>query len=96
MVTVLLATHLSELVDGNASRVRSIKAKAGPWLDFVHDVRASHPRLAARVFSENNNLAPGFALVVNDEVVHGKLLDMTLNNQDEVCILVTIAGGTQA
>ena len=93
MVTVLLATHLSELVDGQERRVRSVEARAGAWAEFVEDVRVRYPRLASRVFSAHDGLAPGFALVLNDEIVHGGLADLRLESRDEVCILVTIAGG---
>ena len=94
MVTVLLATHLSAFVDSAERSVRSVEAKAGLWPEFVRDVQLRYPRLASRVFSADDELAPGFALVLNDEVVHGKLAHLSLKSRDELCILVTIAGGS--
>ena len=55
MVNVVLATHLAELVDLDGRRVKSVEVKAGPWPEFVSDMRGRYPRLAARVFSDRGD-----------------------------------------
>lgn len=95
MVKVMLATHLSELVeDGDAgTRVRSVMVGPGSWGEFVGEMRERYPRLAERVFAAGGGVAPGYALVLNDEVMHGDPAGLRLAEGDELCLLVTIAGG---
>jgi hypothetical protein len=95
MVTVMLPSHLSDLVDDEFSRpfATTVLVKPGSWLQFVQELRDRYPRLAERVFKKPGTIASGFALVLNDQVIQGDYVSLQINSGDEMCILVTIAGG---
>jgi sulfur carrier protein ThiS len=95
MVKLMLPGHLSDLVEEEFCRSssRSVLVKEGSWREFVQDIHARHPRLAERVFRGSEIMSSGFAIVLNDEVVQGDYKALYLRSGDEMCVLVTIAGG---
>lgn len=95
MVTLKVASQLLELVTDPDSclGMKSLRVSPGSWQQIVEELWISHPRLASRILKPGNVLAPGFAVVMNDEVMCGDLSSIEVRNGDEVFILVTIAGG---
>jgi hypothetical protein len=92
MVNLMLASHLSNLVSPEFCG-KTIAVKPSSWPEFVEEVRTRFPRLANRVFGHRYTLNPGFALVLNDEVIAQGYNSLHFYNGDEMCILVNIAGG---
>jgi sulfur carrier protein ThiS len=86
------------LVNSHAGKVgksipTTLALPPGSWKMLVQQIRAQHPLLAERVFTSSGRIAPGFALVLNDNVVHGDNPTLELGEGDELYIIATIAGG---
>ncbi len=75
------------------SALTTVALPPGSWEMMVMQVRAQHPVVAERIFTSSGCIAPGFALVLNDDVVHGGSLPADLHTGDELFVIATIAGG---
>ena len=95
MVTLILPSQLSNLIEDPTPKsfAKTVQVHPGSWSDFVREIRTRYPRLADKVFVKPEALVSGFALVLNDEVVQGDHNSLHVRTGDEICILVTIAGG---
>jgi sulfur carrier protein ThiS len=95
MVTVKLTWHLSDLVESDHTirSVKSISLNPGSWREFVRQLRELYPRLADRVFTEPEVIAPGYAIVLNGEVFNRDYNSLQIRSGDELYVLITIAGG---
>lgn len=72
---------------------RSLTISARCWGELVHEVRSRFPELAQRVLGKSDDVAAGFCLVVNDEVVRRCDPRRELQTDDEVSFLPAMAGG---
>ena len=95
LVTLILPSHLSNLVDDSIHRpsAKALELHPGSWSDFSLEIRTRYPRLAEKVFVKPGTLGSGFAVVLNDEVFQGDHTSLQMHSGDEICILVTVAGG---
>ncbi len=95
MVKLKLPSWLTDSHDGKFGRsiLTAVELPPGSWEMVVQEIRLRHPLAAERVFTTSDRIAPGFALVLNDEVVHGSNLPSQLRSGDELFIIATIAGG---
>jgi hypothetical protein len=94
-LTFVIPAHLAGLVidaPGGIASVTTTQLTPGPWSDVANQIAERYPRLAARVFGPERTLAPGFVLVVNDEV-QPRCSSVALSDGDWLSILAAIAGG---
>jgi sulfur carrier protein ThiS len=82
-----------EEVRTNSSHRRSVEIAARSWPTVAGELRERFPALAERVLSDDGGVAPGFVLVVNDEVLPRRVPPFELGDEDEVCLIAAIAGG---
>jgi molybdopterin converting factor small subunit len=94
-VPVHLAGLLSPEVDAGArgGRPRSVPIEAASWTDVANDLRTRFPSLAERVLDESDGVRPGFALILNDEVLQEGCTGVDLREGDEITLLPIMAGG---
>jgi hypothetical protein len=92
MVKLTLASSLCGLVDGVDS-ARSVAIAADCWPEAVDEIRACHPRLAARVLHDDGHLRQGFLVAVNGVMKTTGDLAVEVGPGDEVFLFVQIAGG---
>jgi len=73
-----------------------IQLDASSWKAAVSELWERFPALAERVLTPLGRIAPGFVLVVNDEVVQRGELPESLRPDDELGLIVQVSGGTAA
>lgn len=81
--------------DGKVGKsvLTTVALQPGSWDTVVGELRAQHPSVAERIFTSSGRMAAGFALVLNDDVVHAGHPPSDLRSGDELYVIVTIAGG---
>jgi molybdopterin converting factor small subunit len=57
------------------------------------EIRQRFPQLAERALGPAEEIARGFVIVVNDEVVTRPDPSMRLRTGDELCLITALAGG---
>lgn len=73
---------------------RSVAIDATSWDEAVREVRDRFPTLAERVLTAADRVAPGFAVVLNDEVqTRSEERALRLRPTDELCLIAALAGG---
>jgi molybdopterin converting factor small subunit len=77
---------------GGPSR-RSVGLEGRSWPAVARELRRRFPALAKRALTETDELVAGFVLVVNNEVLPRRVLPAKLEDEDEICLITTIAGG---
>ena len=96
-ISLTLPAHLASLLardqDPGAGRSRSVRLDAATWTDLARDIHARFPALAERVLDGTERIRPGFALVVNDDVVHD-CSGVVFSEGDDVVLIAVMAGGT--
>jgi molybdopterin converting factor small subunit len=95
MVSLRLSASLAPLLpDGTGpSSRRTVMMDASCWVELTEQIRDRFPDLAKRVLNGGAEVAPGFVLVVNDEVMRRPPASLTLAAGDEVTIFAAVAGG---
>ena len=95
MVTLMLPSHLSTLIEDSTHKsfTKTVQVHPGSWSDLVREIGTRYPRLAEKIFVMPGTLVSGFAVVLNDEVIQEDHTSLHMQSGDEICILVTIAGG---
>ncbi len=78
---------------GSGRHHRSVDVSAASWPQLATELRARFPALAERVLTASDELASGFVLVVNDEVLASRVATGVFRDEDEVCFIAAIAGG---
>ncbi|MBI4579014.1 MAG: MoaD/ThiS family protein [Planctomycetes bacterium] len=97
MVSLMLPSYLFDLLpedelQGSRSR-RAIHLGCGSWQELAREMRERFPLLAQRVLTEADEVADGFAVVVNDEVLRWNGASVNLRSGDQVAIIAVMAGG---
>lgn len=97
MVTLMLPSHLFDLLPEDYQRARSsfisVSLNSGSWKDLVLEIQERFPLLAERVLTETGSIASGFVLAVNDEIIRQNSESLKFNNGDEFSIIAAMAGG---
>jgi len=97
MANLMLPSYLSQLLPTDARlpgcAFRGIPVDSASWKELTGEMRQRFPGLATRVLTEHGTLASGFALVVNDEVVHADYHSLHMSSGDEIAIIASVAGG---
>lgn len=97
MLKLSLSTPLFNLLpEAERARVharRRVILEAEDWEGARREMRMRFPDLAAQVLTEGDQLATGFALVVNDEVLRHNDEPPRLSEGDEIALIAAIAGG---
>jgi hypothetical protein len=96
-VTFRVASHLRSLLpdeDDSTGPVATVTLlDARSWDDLVQQLQERFPLLAERAVTPEAQLADGFVLVVNDEVLSRPHTSLALGPGDQVCLLAALAGG---
>lgn len=97
MVKFILPSYLYALLpqDGTITRapITFISLQPGSWEELVQQVKERFPQLAVRALTESGNVASGFVLAVNDEVIRGGYDSLEFRSGDEFSIIAAMAGG---
>ena len=97
MANLMLPSYLSQLLPSDlripGRFMCGIPVHSASWTELTGEMRLRFPGLATRVLTERDTLASGFALVVNDQVVHSDYASLQMSTADEIAIIVSIAGG---
>ena len=97
MVTLVLPAYLVALLPDQECQVkgtrRLVSLEAGSWETIVRELSERFPLLAKRVLRDGADLAHGFVLVINDQIVRGDYPAISLRNGDELAIIAAVAGG---
>jgi sulfur carrier protein ThiS len=97
MIRMILSSPLFDLLPEEerascASR-RVVNLEADSWREVVREVRERFPKLSEHVLTDSGQVAPGFALVVNDEVMPRHAASAAVRGGDEIALIAAIAGG---
>ena len=97
MITLTLTAPLFELIAHpdrqEAPRSRSVYLGDGTWNEVARELRDRFPELAERVLTSDGTVAPGFLLVVNDQVIPRGTTPAELKIDDELYLIAQMAGG---
>ncbi len=96
MITFMIPSHLAILVREDTrgeTRARSLPFDPGNWREFAGQLRDRCPGIAQRVLTDRDEIAPGFALIVNEAVVQDDPGTITFRSGDELTIIAALAGG---
>jgi len=97
MVKFIIPSHLIQLLDSKAlasgSSMPVVLLDPGPWTKLIGQIRKRFPKLAGQVLTESDNLAMGFILALNDEVIRSDYSALHFRSGDEFSIIAAMAGG---
>jgi sulfur carrier protein ThiS len=97
MIRMILSSPLFDLLPEderkNSASRRVVVLEADSWRQVVDEVRDRFPSFAEQVLTDSGQVAPGFALVVNDEVVPRQAAPAAVRGGDEIALIAAIAGG---
>jgi len=96
MASLTLSSALVKLVSGEAATDRSpttVSISARSWPEMAREIQERFPRLANKMLTDTGDVSPAFALVVNDEVIRRPSETTRLGADDQLYLLVAIAGG---
>lgn len=79
------------LGEGGAG-LRSVALAPGSWRDVADEIAGRFPRLAGRLLDDRGGVAPGFVLVLGDEVV-ADVRSLDLRAGDRIYLIPSLAGG---
>jgi hypothetical protein len=88
-VTFRVASHLRSLLPDHDEALLDARS----WNDLAQQLQERFPLLAERALTPSGQLADGFVLVVNDEVLRRPHTSLALVPGDQVCLLAALAGG---
>ena len=93
MITFQIAGYLTEFAGGNAEiRIDSRPATVGEALAALWH---QHAGLRDRVLTEQGQVRPHVNIFVNSETVRrDQVLQTSLNEDAEICIMPAVSGGT--
>ena len=98
-ISLTVPSHLAGLLfpdagaDARDRRPRSVRMEAASWTDVANDLRTRFPSLAERILDESGAVRPGFALVLNDQVLHEDCAAIDLSEGDEITVIPVMASG---
>ena len=73
MATLMISSTLvqpdADEMAPDGRRGAKVEVGATTWPEMVAEMRSRFPRLASRILTEGDDIAPAFVLVVNDDVV---------------------------
>lgn len=72
---------------------RPIPLRGQCWPAVAQELRERFPDLARRVLTNGDDIVSGFVLVVNDEVMSRHNPSIEFGTDDEICLIVALAGG---
>jgi sulfur carrier protein ThiS len=90
-VLLRLPPHLTPLLSRNGDT--RLAFEEGTWDSVAEQIRFHHPVLARRVLTTGGDVAPGVALVVNDEIVSRPDGPLRLRGGDVIALISVLAGG---
>jgi molybdopterin converting factor small subunit len=97
MIRLALSAPLFDLLPEDERRAsptkRSVVLEADSWGEVVEEVRGRFPVMAEKVFMDSGGIAPGFVLVINDEVLPPSAGDFGVSGGDDISLIAAIAGG---
>lgn len=92
MITFQIAGYLTEFTAG-AAEIR-IEATAATVRDALNDLWAQHVGLKDRVLTEQGEVRQHVNIFVNNSIVRrDQVLDASLNDTAEICIMPAVSGG---
>jgi hypothetical protein len=76
---------------GGGHHWETVLLDVSSWAELTKEMRDRFPLLADQVLTEDGRVRRGFILVVDDEVMSSRVVDLAPDS--EVCLVAAVAGG---